>query len=46
MEHVSGVGDGGKPGRHDPFEDFRHGVEDNDDAEGCWGVVRGLTWLV
>ena len=31
---------------HDPFENLGEGPKKHDDAEGGWGVVGGLAWLV
>jgi len=41
-----GSGDGGQPDRHYQFKDFRNGCEEDDDAEGGGGIVRGLAGLV
>jgi len=46
VEHVLGGGNGGEPNHHDSFENLRHGSEKDHYAEGCWGLVRGLSWFI
>jgi len=46
VEEALSSSDGGQSDRHDSFEDFRNGFEEDDDAEGGRGVVGGLARLL
>ena len=46
MEEVGLPGQGSESNSHNPFKYLGHGFEEDDDAERCQCVLRGLAWLV